>query len=70
MSNVGLRFYFKTDFNMLIRCIDVRDKSLSMAFNIVFISLFATLPAPIAYGALIDSTWYSVFHRFSQAKFA
>ena len=39
-----------------LRCIDVRDKALSMAFNMVFISLFAMLPAPIVYGAIIDNT--------------
>ncbi len=27
-----------------------------MAFNVVFLSLFAMLPAPMVYGALIDST--------------
>ena len=39
-----------------LRCIDVRDKSLSMAFNVVFMSLFAMLPAPMVYGAIIDNT--------------
>ena len=39
-----------------LRCIDVQDKSLSMAFNVVFMSLFAMLPAPMVYGAIIDST--------------
>jgi hypothetical protein len=34
-----------------------------MAFNIVFISLFATLPAPMAYGALIDSTWCRSYQK-------
>ena len=27
-----------------------------MAFNVVFMSLFAMLPAPIVYGAIIDNT--------------
>ena len=36
-----------------LRCIDVRDKSLSMAFNVVFLSLLAMLPSPIIYGAII-----------------
>lgn len=40
-----------------LRCIDVQDKSLSMAFTVVFISLFGMLPGPIVYGAIIDSTW-------------
>ena len=39
-----------------LRCIDVQDKSLSMAFNVVFMSLFAMLPAPMVYGAIIDNT--------------
>ena len=34
----------------------MEDKSLSMAFNVVFMSLFAMLPAPIVYGAIIDNT--------------
>lgn len=39
-----------------LRCIDVRDKSLSMAFNVVFLSLLAMLPSPMIYGAIIDQT--------------
>lgn len=39
-----------------LRCIDVEDKSLSMAFNVVFLSLLAMLPAPIVYGKFIDKT--------------
>ncbi len=39
-----------------LRCISVEDKSLSMAFNVVFMSLFAMLPAPMVYGAIIDNT--------------
>ncbi len=39
-----------------LRCIDVEDKSLSMAFNVVFMSLLAMLPSPMVYGTLIDST--------------
>ena len=31
-----------------LRCVAVEDKSLSMAFNVVFMSLFAMLPAPMA----------------------
>ena len=38
------------------RCVAVEDKSLSMAFNVVFMSLFAMLPAPMVYGAIIDNT--------------
>ena len=39
-----------------LRCISVEDKSLSMAFNVVFMSLFAMLPAPMVYGTIIDNT--------------
>ena len=39
-----------------LRCIDVRDKSLSMAFNVVFLSLLAMLPSPMVYGAIMDTT--------------
>ena len=38
------------------RCIDVQDKALSMAFNVVFLSLLAMLPGPMVYGAIIDNT--------------
>lgn len=39
-----------------LRCVEVRDKSLSFAFQVVFMSLFAMLPSPIIYGAIIDNT--------------
>ena len=39
-----------------LRCISVEDKALSMAFNVVFLSLFAMLPAPMVYGEIIDQT--------------
>merc|ERR1711935_1011353 len=39
-----------------LRCIDVRDKSLSLAFNVVFLSLLGMLPSPIMMGAIIDKT--------------
>jgi len=44
--------------NLLValRCVEVRDKALSMAFQVVFMSLFAMLPSPIVYGAIIDNT--------------
>ena len=41
---------------MALRCISVEDKALSMAFNVVFLSLFAMLPAPMVYGEIIDQT--------------
>jgi len=39
-----------------LRCVDVKDKSLSFAMNIVSISLFAALPSPVIFGAIIDNT--------------
>jgi len=44
--------------NLLVslRCVELRDKSLSMAFQVVFMSLLALLPSPIVYGALIDKS--------------
>ncbi|TRY69950.1 hypothetical protein TCAL_04473 [Tigriopus californicus] len=43
--------------NMLValRCIEIRDKSLSVAFNVIFLSLLAMLPGPVVYGFLIDN---------------
>jgi len=44
--------------NLLValRCVELRDKSLSMAFQVVFMSLLAMLPSPIIYGAIIDKS--------------
>jgi len=44
--------------NLLValRCVEVRDKALSMAFQVVFMSLLAMLPSPIVYGAIIDQS--------------
>merc|ERR1719228_1032853 len=39
-----------------LRCVEVRDKALSMAFQIVCLSLLAMLPSPIVFGAIIDTT--------------
>eukprot|EP00092_Neocalanus_flemingeri_P037475 GFUD01040807.1.p1 GENE.GFUD01040807.1~~GFUD01040807.1.p1 ORF type:complete len:723 (+),score=131.38 GFUD01040807.1:150-2318(+) len=39
-----------------LRCVEVQDKSLSFAFQVVFMSLFAMLPSPIIFGAIIDNT--------------
>ena len=36
------------------RCVEVQDKSLSIAFNVTLLSLFAMLPSPIIYGKIID----------------
>jgi len=39
-----------------LRCVEVRDKALSFAFQIVFMSLLAMLPSPIIFGSIIDKT--------------
>jgi hypothetical protein len=43
--------------NMLVsyRCIDPEDKSLAIGFSIFLVSILAMLPAPILFGAIIDS---------------
>ncbi len=42
--------------NLLValRCVPVSDKLLSMAFHMAFSSLLGSLPAPVAFGAVID----------------
>merc|ERR1711973_454595 len=44
--------------NLLValRCVELKDKALSMAFQVVFMSLLAMLPSPIIYGAIIDQS--------------
>ena len=44
--------------NMLLslRSIEMRDKSASITFSVSFLSLFAFLPSPFVYGAILDST--------------
>merc|ERR1719244_102261 len=44
--------------NLLValRCVELRDKALSMAFQVVFMSVLAMLPSPIVYGAIIDKS--------------
>ena len=54
-----------------LRCVEVRDKSLSFGFQTVFMSLFAMLPSPIIYGAIIDNTcllWQVHLNTFISAK--
>jgi len=36
------------------RCVDEEDKSLGIGLTYLFISLFAFIPSPIVYGAIID----------------
>ena len=43
------------NFICFMRSVEVRDKAASMALGFGLISLFALLPAPLVYGALIDS---------------
>ena len=44
------------NFLLSLRSIEMRDKSASITFTISFLSLFAFLPSPIFYGALLDTT--------------
>ena len=44
--------------NILVnyRCVEDRDKALAQGITMMMISIFAFIPGPIIYGALIDST--------------
>lgn len=44
------------NFLLSIRSIEKRDKSASITFSVSFLSLFAFLPSPIVYGAILDTT--------------
>ena len=44
------------NFLLSLRSIEMRDKSASITFSVSFLSLFAFLPSPIVYGAILDST--------------
>ena len=44
------------NFLLSLRSIELRDKSASLTFQVSFLSLFAFLPSPIIYGAVLDST--------------
>ena len=48
---------------MIIRCVDIRDKSLAIGINVIFCALFAFLPSPLVYGKIIDgacSLWQTL----------
>ncbi|CAG0881628.1 unnamed protein product [Cyprideis torosa] len=40
---------------VILRCVNPADKSMALGLNIVVYSLFAFIPGPIIYGAIIDS---------------
>ncbi|XP_015111744.1 solute carrier organic anion transporter family member 4C1 [Diachasma alloeum] len=44
--------------NVLVnyRCVEKRDKSVAQGVTLMFVSLFALIPGPILYGAIIDQT--------------
>ena len=47
----------------MIRCVDIRDKSLAIGINVIFCALFAFLPSPLVYGKIIDgacSLWQTL----------
>ncbi|XP_077302621.1 solute carrier organic anion transporter family member 74D-like [Arctopsyche grandis] len=45
-----------TFFLMALRCVEERDKSLSIALSMGAVALFALIPSPIFFGYIIDST--------------
>lgn len=49
--------------NMLIsyRCVELKDRSLSIGLNILLISLFAFLPSPILFGRIIGEPLSQVY---------
>lgn len=61
---LGFLFFFSLigsttrvpNFLLTLRSIELRDKSASITFSISFLSLFAFLPSPIVYGAVLDTT--------------
>ncbi len=44
------------NFLLTLRSIELRDKSASITFSVSFLSLFAFLPSPIFFGAIMDET--------------
>lgn len=44
------------NFLLGIRCIDEKDKNLSIGLTVSILSLFALVPSPILFGWIIDST--------------
>ena len=50
-----------------LRCVEVRDKSLSFGIQVVSLSLLAMLPSPIFFGVIIDNTcllWQEVVNVY------
>ncbi|GAB0091795.1 hypothetical protein DMENIID0001_066770 [Sergentomyia squamirostris] len=45
-----------TNFLICIRCIDEKDKTISLGISFAITSLFAFIPSPIIFGAIMDST--------------
>ncbi|XP_046672746.1 solute carrier organic anion transporter family member 74D-like [Homalodisca vitripennis] len=45
-----------SNFLVSLRCVDQKDKTVSMALNVLLMTLFAFIPAPILFGHFIDST--------------
>ena len=38
------------------RCVDIKDKSMAQGIALLMVSLFALIPGPIIFGAIMDST--------------
>ena len=44
------------NFILSLRAVELKDKTASLTLSVSFLSLFAFLPSPMVYGALLDST--------------
>jgi len=45
-----------TNYLVSVRCVDEKDKSLSMGLNLTLMSLLALIPSPIIFGHIIDKS--------------
>ncbi|KAL0268810.1 UNVERIFIED_CONTAM: hypothetical protein PYX00_010624 [Menopon gallinae] len=45
-----------SNFLVTLRCVEERDKSVSLGFGLMFLSLFAFIPSPILFGYILDTT--------------
>ncbi|XP_059622635.1 solute carrier organic anion transporter family member 74D-like [Phlebotomus argentipes] len=47
---------FASNFLLSIRCVADKDKTFSLGISMAFFSVFAFIPIPVVFGALVDST--------------
>lgn len=45
-----------SNFLVSVRCVEEKDKTVSMGLGLMFMCLFAFIPSPIFFGALFDRT--------------